>query len=295
MNENNNLLTDLPGPDKSDGTEINLMEIFHLLKSKILFIIAAAVIFAGVAGIYSKFFISPQYRAKASIYVDAEYTEAEATLALTVTTNLAKDYPYIIKSNSVMNEVSKRLGLGVTGASLVGAIDVSMPGNDDESLRVLDIYVTYSSPEGAAQIANTIVEVSKEKISGYAEYSKIKIKVIDEAEIPGGAVSPNVMRNAFVAAVLGAVLVAAMFIIISIMDDKLKTEADIEKYLGLNMLAAIPDYSESENKNKIDIKGFIKSKVNDVTSKNGENQSSNKKSSAKSNSVKNNAKGGSSK
>ncbi len=257
MEENKNLTEELPGPGSNTGREIDLVEIFHLLKSKILFVIAAAVLFACVAGIYSQYFIPRQYRAKARIYVDADYTEAEATLAISLATNIAKDYPYIIESHSVMEEVSNRMGLGVSGASLLNCVEVKIP--DEDVLRVLDIYVTYTSAQGAANMANTVVEVFKEKVPEYAKYSKIEIGIIDPAEVPSGPISPNVTGNAVIAGFLGAVLMAGVFIIINLLDDKIKSEDDIERYLGLNMLAAIPDYAELQNQNVTGIKKLLKS------------------------------------
>ncbi len=268
MNESKNLRTELT--ESNEGIEINIVEIFHLLKRKILFIIAAAVLFAGIAGIYSKFFVVPQYKAEAAIYVDGDYTQAEANVAISLATNIAKDYPYLIKSRNIMNQVSENLNLGVSAGKLISATEVVIPS--EEAIRVLYISVTYSDPEKAAAIANELVDVVTVELPKFAKYARISISPYDPAVVPTSPVSPNVTRNALVAGIFGAVLVAAIFVVMSLLDDKIKSEADIEKHLGLNMLAAVPDYSEEADKRRLDIRKVLNDKLK-LNSKSSEKRS----------------------
>ncbi len=245
MNEKNNLNPVLSASEQEEGFEVDILEIFRVLKNKLWLIVLAAIVFAGAVGIYSKFFVAPQYRARTSIYVDADYTEAEATLAISLATNIAQDYPYIIKSYSVMDEVSSRMGLGVSGASLVECVDVEMP---KEAVRVLEIYVTYSSPEGAVQMANTIVDVFKKKAPEFAKYSRITISQIDNAQASSSPISLNATRNMMIAGVMGAVIVAIFVVAKNMISDKINSEEYLEKELGLNMITIIPEYAESPKK-----------------------------------------------
>ena len=53
--------------------------------------------------------------------------------------------------------------------------------------------------------------------------------------------SPNTKKNIMVGALAGLVLSAGIIILLTLMDDTIKSEDDIEKYLGLTTLATIPD------------------------------------------------------
>jgi len=53
-------------------------------------------------------------------------------------------------------------------------------------------------------------------------------------------VSPNIIRNTLIGALLGAFVSIAFVSVLYIMDDTVKTSEDVEKYLKLNTMASIP-------------------------------------------------------
>ena len=53
--------------------------------------------------------------------------------------------------------------------------------------------------------------------------------------------SPSVKKNAAVGGLGLAVLVCGLICLKTVLDDTIKSEEDIEKYLGLSVLAVIPD------------------------------------------------------
>ena len=46
------------------------------------------------------------------------------------------------------------------------------------------------------------------------------------------------------------ILSAGIFVVIAIMDDTIKTEEDIEKYLGLSTLTSVPDRKDYVNQKR---------------------------------------------
>ena len=48
------------------------------------------------------------------------------------------------------------------------------------------------------------------------------------------------MKNTMLGALLGAVLAAGLIIVLYLMDDTIKDEDDVKKYLQMNTLAALP-------------------------------------------------------
>ena len=65
-------------------------------------------------------------------------------------------------------------------------------------------------------------------------------KVIEYGQVSMDPVSPNVVRNAAIGGVLGIVLVCGIVTLMVITNDTVRTEDDVEKYLGLSTLAVIP-------------------------------------------------------
>ena len=76
-------------------------------------------------------------------------------------------------------------------------------------------------------------------------------KIIEVGKIATIRTSPSVKKNAEIGFLLGFVACAAIVVVLTIMDDTIKTEEDIEKYLGISVLAKVPDRKDYVNmKNK---------------------------------------------
>lgn len=67
-----------------------------------------------------------------------------------------------------------------------------------------------------------------------------KPSTVEDAVVPQYPVSPSLKKNTLLAGLAGAVLVMAIIMINYLMDDRIKTEEDVMKYLELNTLASIP-------------------------------------------------------
>ena len=65
--------------------------------------------------------------------------------------------------------------------------------------------------------------------------------MIEEGVVPSAPTSPNVMRNTALGALAGLVIAAGIIVIRTIMNDAIRSEDDVEKYLGIPTLAAVPD------------------------------------------------------
>ena len=66
------------------------------------------------------------------------------------------------------------------------------------------------------------------------------IAIIDRAQVPGGAYSPNGIRNLAIGLFLGLLLGVALALLLEFLDDTLKTPEDVEQKLRLPVLGIIP-------------------------------------------------------
>ena len=66
-------------------------------------------------------------------------------------------------------------------------------------------------------------------------------KIIDEGEVPDHKSSPSTMKNTALGILLGIVISCGVVTLYTVMDDTVKSEEDIEKYLGIPTLASVPD------------------------------------------------------
>ena len=230
--------------EHENEVEIDLREIFYLLTSKAVVILFVTLICGIGAYLGSRFLIAPKYSSTAKIYVLTK-TDMSLSLAdLQIGTSLTSDYIELIESRPVMEEVIKDLGLQMNYKELTECIDINNPTDT----RMLNITATYTDAKVAKSIVDDLVKVAKSKIAEVMQVDEPSL--VSPAYLEEQKVSPSNTKNAVIAAVLGFVLTAGLFIVLHIMDDKVTDSEDITKYLGLNTLAMIPDDIEGKSTNK---------------------------------------------
>jgi capsular polysaccharide biosynthesis protein len=77
--------------------------------------------------------------------------------------------------------------------------------------------------------------------------------MVQRAVVPTQKSSPSLLKNVAIGALVGAVLAAAVIVIRYMLDDTIKTREDVEKYLGVDILAAFPvakDLNKTNQKNR---------------------------------------------
>lgn len=216
-------------------TEIDVFELLRYLKKKILIILAITLVCASVSFLATKFLSTPVYTATTRMYVLNRASEATVVYSdFQTSTLLLNDYKELITGRNVTSEVISQLGLPMSAGQLSGMIQVSSP----TSTRVLDISVTDTNPQRAADIANAVREVAADQIQSIMDVDAVKD--VFEAVVPGGPSGPDVTRNTSLAALAGLVVAIGIFMVIFLLDDTIRTEEDVEHYLGLSVLGVIP-------------------------------------------------------
>ena len=220
---------------ENDEIEIDLLELFHVLLQKAWIIILVTLLFAIVSGVYTHFFITPQYQSTTSFYVISRETDGTYTSSdLSAATQLTNDYTEIIKSRGVAESVINDLDLDLTAQQFINKISVSTPS----SARVIYIKVLDSDPQMAQRIANTIRREASNRIQEVMNSEQVN--VVDYANLPLKKYSPSLTKNVAIAGLLGAFLSVAVIVFLYLTNDTIRTADDVEKYLGLSTLGTIP-------------------------------------------------------
>jgi len=221
-----------------DEIEIDLMELFYALRHRLWIIILALVIGGAGAGFFSKKVLSPIYESTSMVYVLSKETTLASLADLQIGSQLTKDYSVIIKSRPVLEEVIAKQNLDMTTEELSSMISIDNP----KDTRILSITVSDVDPMRAQAIVNEITKDSSSYIADIMEM--VPPKTIEEGVAAIKPSSPSVKKNAMLGG-LGLAFVACGLICLKvIMDDTIKSEEDIEKYLGMSVLAVIPDVKE---------------------------------------------------
>ena len=157
-------------------------------------------------------------------------------------TKLVSTYSIIIKSDTVLQQVINDLGLSLTYGELKDRVTVDAV----DDTQVMKITVRSTNPEWAQQVCNKITEVSPDAILEAVEAGSVK--VISQAPVPTEPVSPNVLKNTALAGMVGLVLCLGVIFLQVLLDNKIKSEEDIAKYLDLTVVGVIPEYERGKKK-----------------------------------------------
>ena len=221
--------------EDDDEIEIDLLELFYALRHRWWAILLALVIGAGAAGVYTKKLIAPHYQSTSMVYVLSKETTLASLADLQIGSQLTKDYSVIIKSRPVLQEVIDKQNLDLTTDELGEMIMIDNP----KDTRILSITVEDIEPMRAKAIVDEVTKSASNYIGDIMEM--VPPKVIEDGVVAVKPSSPSVKKNAAVGGLGLAVLVCGLICLKTVLDDTIKSEEDIEKYLGLSVLAVIPD------------------------------------------------------
>lgn len=230
-----------------DEIEIDLRELFYAIKKRILAILAITILGAAIAGAYTQFLVTPMYSATSMMLVLTKETTLSSLADLQIGSQLTQDYSMLLTTRSVLQSVVDNLNLDMTYEELEDRVEITYP----QDTRIMEITVTYPDPEMAKTIVDELASVGAAFIEDQMEV--VPPKIIEEGEVPEQPTSPSRSRNVALGALAGLVLAAGVVVVLSVMDDTIKSEDDVEKYLGLSTLASIPDrkdYTTGKSKKK---------------------------------------------
>ena len=235
--------------------ELDIVELLYALKNKVVYIVISVVAFAIVGLIYSQFFITPMYKSSTSFVlsksvntgaeIDNSSTEAITTNDITLNSKLVSTYSEIIKSKTVAKEVIASLGLDMSVSRFIGSISVSTKSDTE----LIVITVSNENPQLAADIANSLAEVFRDKVNDI--YNIDNLSVIDIAEPDSVPYNISTVKNILLFAIVGLVLACGIIFVIVYFDDTIKDEKDVEALLSTPVIASIPKLEKESEGGKL--------------------------------------------
>lgn len=225
--------------------EIDMGELLRYLAGKAGYIILTALAFAVLALAVTTFCMTPRYTSTTKMYVlNRQTNEGVTSSDLQSSTYLTKDYMEMIRSRTVIEAVIADLNLNSTYEDVLGQIDVSAASDT----RVIAISVTDKDPYEARDIANAVRNAAAAHIQSVMNTEAVT--VVDEANIPTKKSSPSTIKNVAIAGGVGLFLALAVCVVLYLMNDKVTTAEDVERYLGLSVLASMPLEEEEVRRKK---------------------------------------------
>ncbi|MFC7678313.1 YveK family protein [Paenibacillus sp. GCM10028914] len=220
---------------------MELKVLMSMLKKRIWLIAGFVLICTLGVGYYSKFIMIPVYEASTTLIVNKSNMDSNGGPSLDINQinsniMLINSYKVILSSASIMDKVvQKHPGLGLNSEDLRERINIITTQNS----QIITLKIQDTSYEQAMQIVNAISYVFQQEIPQIMKVDNISI--LDEAKPQESAVpvSPKVAMNVVITFAASLMIAVGLVLLREFMDDTVKTEEDIERYLELATLGTV--------------------------------------------------------
>jgi capsular polysaccharide biosynthesis protein len=204
---------------KGIAKEINLKEIFSVIKKR-LWIIAIITALSSIAGyLYGEKDITLLYQSSARIIIGKEAD--------------MNTLQVILKDPVVLEKVVERLELNRSPESLANQISVGIL----DSSKVVNISVIDTDPNRAADIANTTAEEFKTEITRLLDFNDMEI--FSPAKINPNPINEEKSKSGIIGVVFGVIAGIGFVFFLDSLDDTVRSQKDVEDYLGLPVVGRI--------------------------------------------------------
>lgn len=224
---------------KSSGIRtVTIRDLGRIFVQRFVIILLVMALSMGALFIADRITYEPEYSSTATLYIlkqenstNSTDTNTDFSLALSV----VNDCTYLLKSHMVLDEVIEKLGLDLTYEELYNRVSARNP----DDTRVLEVSVTADTPENAKEIVDEICSIGSDSIEDAMGFRQVNL--YEKGTLETQPCNRTSLKTYAVVGLIAGLLTYLVFIVIFMLDDRLRTNEDIEKALGVSILGEIPN------------------------------------------------------
>ena len=223
--------------------ELDIRQIVIILWRKVWVLILLIAVFGAAAFSYSFWLITPLYSASTSMYVYNQQNRTNSIITssdLTTSQKLVSTYIVVLKSNSVLEKVSRELDNKYSAEQIREMLTAS----SIDGTEAFEINVIHKDPEVARTIANTIANAAPAEITRVVKAGAVE--VIDFATLPEEPTSPNIKLNTAIGALAGLAIAVILVLLLAMADTAVRSEEDLTEVFDIPVLGVIPKLADGD-------------------------------------------------
>ena len=229
---------------QDEELEIDLVQVFEIIKEKLVLFILICMLCCTAALCLTKFAMEEEFTATAKLII-VQKSDSATQQNLTysdqqLSQKLAATYSQIIMSEAISDPVIANLDLydkyGINSAKYNNIVKVSSANNTE----VINVNVTTNDPVLSADIANEVVRVFEDKIYDIMRIENVT--TLTNAKIPQRKSGPSTTKNVILGGLFGMMICMGIVIKQLLTDTKVKTEDEVKKIFDYPIIGSIPDF-----------------------------------------------------
>lgn len=223
-----------------DKSFLKIDEIINALIKRWKMIFLVTLITTIISLIVSFFLISPKYEASTKLFIGKQENnngqeQSYDNNDVLMYQKLLKTYAEIIQTNDLIERAVKSDNLDLKSENILNSLTVT-PRADTQILEI-----SYTSidrvlaTDVVSSVTNEFIRSSKELIPNG------NVKIIESVKVPENPVSPNKKMYVGIGFLVGLLVSVGLSFLLEFMDNTFKSREQMEEFLGLPVLGAIPD------------------------------------------------------
>lgn len=224
----------------SKGWVLDFKQFLMVLRRRWLSIMALLLVALSISATFT-FTRTPLYESRTRIFLSVDVRDTtDAYAASLFASGRASSYADLASSTELASRVIDQLNLDMTSEALANDISAEVV----ESTSLIEMRVLNEDPQDAQLIADAatsefIKYIADLETPSEDGVSQIRAQVTDEASLNEGQVSPDVVLNLVVAAVIGLLLGVALAVAREILDRTIRTADHVGELTDSPVLASI--------------------------------------------------------
>ena len=226
----------MPSNDLNEMEEIDLLELLRAVLKYIRLIIVLCIVFGAGGFLGTKFLIAPTYTASTSIYLTPQINNTGSLdyNSQMANSKLVNNVVNLMTQNNIMSEVAKDVGLE-NASTVKKCITVS----NQTDTEIVTVTATTGDPKLSKDIANGTVNTFIKTMQKNLNVRNIEI--VDKAKLSYVPSGPSIKKNTMMAILVGGVIGVGYAVLKFLLDNRLRTKEEAEKYLGIPVFAEFPE------------------------------------------------------
>lgn len=239
--------------------EIDLLKILKILLEHIIPILLSGIICAVIIFGYCSFFVTPTYKTVTTILVNnGGFAETGPSSNNTISGSdisaslyLVSTCVDVLESDNMFKDLATALDDKYSYYELMSRFSAKPRG---EQSMLIDIYTVGTDPNEIKSIANTFLDIAPTFITNNIFNVDVKVLATADKTMRTG---PRSLFNAGVGFIFGALVCAAIFVIIQLSKNTIESEKEFKNRYDIPLLGTVPFF---ENKTTGGTKRHGKSK-----------------------------------
>lgn len=152
--------------------------------------------------------------------------------------NSMNSYRELVMQPSVLDQISQSTGLDISGERWMRDVNIQPRPDEQKIIIEVDAPSLDQSMAMADAVGERIVAEVNRINATLEGTARINVERIQRARLL--SIQPNTQINMIAGAILGLIVGVLLAFILEYLDDTLKTSTDVERFVGLTTIGAIP-------------------------------------------------------